>query len=187
MKISVLLGVVCLCLAARADGMATPGRSIVFPKVPRNHWSVLAVQKLERAGIAKGIPQETHANQTFTRYELAVAAARIVDTFGYDPKFAPDTGIDQTDTRWVKDILVALLFEYRDEYMHLGVADPMTIGQWEIEAYQRAKEKHRTLNASEWYLYAKNQPWRKEIIVPQRASIPPHLKITPQPLTKPFK
>lgn len=186
MKISILLGVVCLCGAAHADETPTFERQNPFSDVSPNHWSMSALQKLGKIGIVEGFDGRLpiQPSTRLTRYEFAVVTARIVDKYGYDPKFAPRSGITEIDAANVRDILVALLFEYRDEYMTLSVTDPMKEGAAVIDAYFADKEEHRALNASDWYFYAESQPWRKEVVVrpksiAPRLVAPPHLTIKP--------
>ena len=51
-----------------------------YPDVPQNHWAYDAINKLSQAGIIEGMPNGTYlGNKPMTRYEFAVAVARILD------------------------------------------------------------------------------------------------------------
>jgi len=54
-----------------------------YPDVPKNHWAYDAINKLSQAGILEGMPNGTYlGNKPMTRYEFAVAVARILDKLG---------------------------------------------------------------------------------------------------------
>lgn len=54
-----------------------------YPDVPQNHWAYDAINKLSQAGIIEGMPNGTYmGNKPMTRYEFAVAVARILDKIG---------------------------------------------------------------------------------------------------------
>ena len=49
-----------------------------YPDVPRGHWAYDAINKLSQAGILEGRPDGNYyGNQAMTRYEFAVAIARL--------------------------------------------------------------------------------------------------------------
>jgi hypothetical protein len=51
-----------------------------FADVPADHWAYAAVDKLQRAGIVIGYPDQTYGGKrAMTRYEFAVAIARLLD------------------------------------------------------------------------------------------------------------
>ncbi|MBV9864490.1 MAG: S-layer homology domain-containing protein [Abitibacteriaceae bacterium] len=57
-----------------------------YPDVPRGHWAYQAIDRLSRAGIIEGLPNGTYAGQKpMTRYEFAVAIARILDKIPTGP------------------------------------------------------------------------------------------------------
>ena len=54
-----------------------------YPDVPKNHWAYDAINKLSQAGIIEGRPGGTYnGNQAMTRYEFAVAIARLLTKIG---------------------------------------------------------------------------------------------------------
>jgi hypothetical protein len=51
-----------------------------YPDVPRGHWAYEAIDRLSKAGIIEGMPNGTYMGQKpMTRYEFAVAIARLLD------------------------------------------------------------------------------------------------------------
>ena len=89
-RLSVLLG-----LALGAPAVVAPivmpshapaayaQESAEYPDVPQNHWAYAAINKLSQAGIIEGMPNGTYmGNKPMTRYEFAVAIARILDKVG---------------------------------------------------------------------------------------------------------
>jgi hypothetical protein len=89
-RLSVLLG-----LALGAPAVVAPvvmpshapaamaQESAEYPDVPQNHWAYDAINKLSQAGIIEGMPNGTYmGNKPMTRYEFAVAVARILDKIG---------------------------------------------------------------------------------------------------------
>jgi hypothetical protein len=89
-RLSVLLG---LALGAPAvvapvvmpshAPVAMAQESAEYPDVPQNHWAYNAINKLSQAGIIEGMPNGTYmGNKPMTRYEFAVAIARILDKIG---------------------------------------------------------------------------------------------------------
>jgi hypothetical protein len=64
-----------------------------YPDVPQNHWAYDAINKLSQAGIIEGMPNGTYmGNKPMTRYEFAVAIARILDKIGGGQGVKGDTG-----------------------------------------------------------------------------------------------
>lgn len=54
-----------------------------FADVPTDHWAYAAVDKLQKAGIVIGYPDQTYGGKRpMTRYEFAVAIARMMDQVG---------------------------------------------------------------------------------------------------------
>lgn len=118
-----------------------------YPDVPRGHWAYEAINKLSQAGIIEGLPNGTYAgNKPMTRYEFAVAIARILDKMGgtgttgptFDPtdinnrltalENAPKpTPVPTPDLsnyitkQEVNDLIAALRREFADELARLGV------------------------------------------------------------------
>jgi len=76
--------------SARADGFdeADAGdpndqAAAEYPDVPVGHWAYEAIDKLSKAGIIEGLPSGAYAgNKPMTRYEFAVAIARLLDRMG---------------------------------------------------------------------------------------------------------
>jgi uncharacterized coiled-coil protein SlyX len=108
-SITLLAGVSMLSIGAIAltshPAMAqTP--SGPFADVPADHWAYTAVQNLQTAGVVIGYPDGTYGGKRpMTRYEFAVAIARIL------PKL--DTG----DKYATKDDLASLRSELEDKLM----------------------------------------------------------------------
>ena len=51
-----------------------------YPDVPRGHWAYEAINKLSQAGIIEGLPNGNYyGNKPMTRYEFAVAIARLLE------------------------------------------------------------------------------------------------------------
>ncbi|MGQ9764748.1 MAG: S-layer homology domain-containing protein [Armatimonadota bacterium] len=60
--------------------MAAPVFGQAFMDVPRDHWAYDAIDQLQRDGILIGYPDGTfQGKRTLTRYEFAIAIARIAD------------------------------------------------------------------------------------------------------------
>ena len=87
MKRKVAMGVF-LAVAAAAPAIVTPQlispahaqERAEYPDVPKNHWAYEALDKLSRAGILEGRPGGVYeGNKSMTRYEFAVAIARLLD------------------------------------------------------------------------------------------------------------
>ena len=78
---------VLVALAATAPAIVTPKlvapaqaqAAAEYPDVPRGHWAYEAINKLSQAGILEGMPDGTYmGNKAMTRYEFAVAIARLL-------------------------------------------------------------------------------------------------------------
>ena len=117
-----------------------------YPDVPRGHWAYEAINKLSQAGIIEGLPNGNYyGNKPMTRYEFAVAIARLLERIGpglQGPKGdTGDTGpagpagatgatgpagtgggpaADITRAE-VNDLIGALRREFSDELARLGV------------------------------------------------------------------
>jgi len=116
------------------------GTTAEYPDVPRGHWAYAAIDRLSQAGIIEGLPNGNYAgNKPMTRYEFAVAIARLLDRLntpvsqgglqGIQGERGPqgETGpqganAPNTITREeVNDLLAALRREFADELARLGV------------------------------------------------------------------
>jgi hypothetical protein len=104
-----------------------------YPDVPSTHWAYAAVNRLSQIGVIEGRPGGTYnGNEPMTRYEFAVAIARLLQ------RIAPTQQVDLTplttrittlEGRPVPDIfradvvelINALRTEFRDELNRLGV------------------------------------------------------------------
>ncbi|MDX1934222.1 MAG: S-layer homology domain-containing protein [Capsulimonadales bacterium] len=54
-----------------------------FADVPTDHWAYASVDKLQKRGIVIGYPDQTYGGKrSMTRYEFAIAIARLLDTVG---------------------------------------------------------------------------------------------------------
>lgn len=106
-----------------------------FPDVPRNHWAYEAINKLASAGIIEGREGGVYVgNASMTRYEFAVAIARLLDKL---PTTAGGVTYDDTDVlrrlkeledrpqgisrAEVLELIAALRTEFADELARLGV------------------------------------------------------------------
>lgn len=175
MKRKTTLGVM-LALAAAAPAVVAPqlvspahaqadmsGTRAEFPDVPRGHWAYEALDKLAKAGIVEGLPDGTYGgNKSMTRYEFAVAIARLLnripkggdlagamrgpqgekgekgdkgDTGPQGPPGTGGTAIDLTPyakKAEVQDLINALRREFADELARLG--DRVTANEKAIAA-----------------------------------------------------
>jgi len=69
-----------LVLLAIALGPAFAAAAQPFSDVPRDHWAYNAIERLSQLGVVEGYPDGTYkGKRTMTRYEFAVAIARIMD------------------------------------------------------------------------------------------------------------
>lgn len=104
-----------------------------FPDVPKNHWAYEAINKLASAGIIEGREGGVYVgNASMTRYEFAVAIARLLDKIGpngetYNDKELRDRIVvleskpDGISRQEVLDLIAALRTEFADELARLGV------------------------------------------------------------------
>jgi hypothetical protein len=108
-----------------------------YPDVPRGHWAYEALDRLSRAGIIEGRPGGVYeGNRPMTRYEFAVAIARLLDRIGTGGGITQAqldalaatlrsemAAIPRPDItrREVTDMITALTTEFRDELSRLGV------------------------------------------------------------------
>ncbi len=86
-KMSALLAVVAAAPAIVAPGFVAPAQAqdrAEFQDVPLTHWAYPALQKLAAAGILEGYPPNGNfiGQRPMTRYEFAVAIARLLDKMG---------------------------------------------------------------------------------------------------------
>ncbi len=124
--------------AVKAQDAATPANA-EYPDVPRGHWAYEALNRLSQAGIIEGLPNGNYAgNKPMTRYEFAVAIARLLERMngaggvgavgpvgpvGPQGLTGPQ-GVNAPDTitrAEVNDLLAALRREFADELSRLGV------------------------------------------------------------------
>lgn len=69
-----------LLIVALVAAMAGRSHAGVFADVPFDHWAYPAVEQLAQAGVLEGYPDGTYKGpQPMTRYEFAVATARLYD------------------------------------------------------------------------------------------------------------
>lgn len=93
---------------------------------PRGHWVYQAIDQLNRAGIIEGYPNGTFAGAkgNITRYEAAVAVARVLDKIGGDVTSAvsrqrANVNYDSAQQQTV-DVIAALKQELAPELSRLG-------------------------------------------------------------------
>jgi len=148
MKRKATLGAL-LALAAAAPAIVTPNLvsqaqaqttrdSAEFPDVPKNHWAYEAINKLASAGIIEGRDGGVYVgNAPMTRYEFAVAIARLLDKIGPTGTTYDDTELRNSingltervgnlengriTRQEVLDLIAALRTEFADELSRLGV------------------------------------------------------------------
>jgi len=66
-------------LVASAQAQPANAQNAEYPDVPRGHWAYEAINKLSQAGIIEGLPDGNYyGNKPMTRYEFAVAIARLL-------------------------------------------------------------------------------------------------------------
>lgn len=112
------------------------GTTAEYPDVPRGHWAYNAIDRLSQAGIIEGLPNGNYAGQKpMTRYEFAVAIARLLDRIGTGggvgpqgppgaqgiPGTAGTGGAGDITRAEVNDLIAALRREFADELARLGV------------------------------------------------------------------
>lgn len=67
-----------------ATKTSTAPESAEYPDVPRGHWAYKAVEALARDGLIEGLPNGNYSGyKAMTRYEFAVAIARLLDSSGF--------------------------------------------------------------------------------------------------------
>jgi hypothetical protein len=152
MKRKTTLGVF-LAIAATAPAVVAPklvapaqaqaADRAEYPDVPRGHWAYEALNRLSQAGIIEGLPNGNYGgNKSMTRYEFAVAIARLLDKIGdrsstvqpttTNPPFDPTTinnrltalearPVPDITRAEVNDLIGALRREFADELARLGV------------------------------------------------------------------
>ena len=86
-KMSALLAVAAAAPAVVAPGLTAPAQAqdrAEFSDVPLTHWAYPALQKLAAAGVLEGYPPNGNfiGQRPMTRYEFAVAIARLLDKIG---------------------------------------------------------------------------------------------------------
>jgi hypothetical protein len=117
-----------------------------YPDVPLDHWAYNAINKLSKAGIIEGYPNGTYSGgRAMTRYEFAVAIARILQNVQAQKGEKGDTGAtgatgatgpkgdtgaagaggalpaDLVRRKDLTDAIAALKNEFKDELGKLGV------------------------------------------------------------------
>jgi len=145
-----------LAMATAAPAVVAPNLSAVkaqdapaaaapaeYPDVPRGHWAYNAIDRLSQAGIVEGLPNGNYVgNKPMTRYEFAVAIARLLERGGGGNGTQGDRGergetgprgeagaqgprgenAPNTITKEeVNELLAALRREFADELARLGV------------------------------------------------------------------
>jgi len=110
-----------------------------YPDVPQNHWAYATLNRLSHAGLIDGMPNDTYmGNNPITRYEFAVAIARILDKVAgerYAVSTAPQNATGDRNSsdadaimrkywknrhEWI-DYIQALCNEFAPELKALGV------------------------------------------------------------------
>ena len=147
-KMSALLAVAAAAPAIVAPGLVAPAQAQDRPEfsdVPLTHWAYPALQKLAAAGVLEGYPPEGKyfGQRPMTRYEFAVAIARLLDKIGTGVEGPPGppgpagpigngggTIFDPTDlqnqinNRLTREEVLAIVdplrLEFRDELARLG-------------------------------------------------------------------
>jgi len=122
-----------VALAGVAPAFAQAGGP--FADVPTDHWAYSAVDKLQKAGVVIGYPDGTYGGKrAMTRYEFAVAIARLLDKVGTPPdlsnyytkpeadaKFATKADLAGLATKEEVQTLRNLVDEFHTELTTLGV------------------------------------------------------------------
>jgi hypothetical protein len=66
-------------LVVSAQAQPAGAQNAEYPDVPRGHWAYEAINKLSQAGVLEGYPDGNYyGNKPMTRYEFAVAIARLM-------------------------------------------------------------------------------------------------------------
>jgi hypothetical protein len=123
-------------LVAQAQAQAAATAPAEYPDVPRGHWAYDAIDALSRAGIIEGRPGGVYeGNRPMTRYEFAVAIARLLQKIPGQPTTVAaysDQELRDRITRLearptpditraeVQDLITALRTEFADELSRLG-------------------------------------------------------------------
>jgi len=118
-----------------ASAQTAPERA-QFEDVPAGHWAYNALNKLAAAGIVEGYPPSGNylGNRALTRYEFAVAIARLLERFpqGFDAttindrltalegRTAPTPVAPDITRAEVIDLIDQLRREFRDELARMG-------------------------------------------------------------------
>ncbi|HEX8551378.1 MAG TPA: S-layer homology domain-containing protein [Abditibacteriaceae bacterium] len=138
MKLGALLAVVAVAPAIVAPQLVASVNAqqatAEYPDVPAGHWAYDAINTLSRAGIIEGRPGGNYyGNQAMTRYEFAVAIARLLKNIGpgqagpvgpqgpagpAGPAGSGLTGVSRTE---LNDAINALRTEFARELADLGV------------------------------------------------------------------
>lgn len=140
-KLSALLAAAAIAPAVVAPTLVSSAHAqdrAEFSDVPTTHWAYPALNKLAAAGILEGYPPTGNyiGQRAMTRYEFAVAIARILDRIQpgaepFDPT-AINNAITALNTRIdglrqpditkaeVNDLIAALRREFADELARLG-------------------------------------------------------------------
>lgn len=114
-----------------------------YPDVPKNHWAYEAIDRLSKAGIIEGQPGGVYqGNKPLTRYEFAVAVARLLekiptavtgggtitnpyvlpaDIAGLPGRVSALEAKQTISPAEVNDLIAALRREFADELSKLGV------------------------------------------------------------------
>lgn len=88
-RVGFVVGAVVLLSLALAPAFAAQQP---FADVPQDHWAYDAIARLAQSGVIEGFPDGTFkGKRNMTRYEFAVAIARVLDQIG-----APTTGVPGT-------------------------------------------------------------------------------------------
>jgi hypothetical protein len=145
-RLNVLLGLVLGALTLVAPvvmpfhaNVAFALESAEYPDVPQNHWAYATLNRLSHAGLIDGMPNDTYmGNNPMTRYEFAVAIARILDKVAgerYAVSTAPQNATGDRNSsdadaimrkywknrhEWI-DYIQALCNEFAPELKALGV------------------------------------------------------------------
>ena len=143
-KMSALLAIAAAAPAIVAPGFVAPAQAQDRPEfqdVPLTHWAYPALQKLAAAGVLEGYPPTGNfiGQRPMTRYEFAVAIARLLDKIGSPQDLSaiynrldtlegrpagtvtpPFDGSNLLTRDQLNAILEPLQIEFRDELARLG-------------------------------------------------------------------
>ena len=110
-----------------------------YPDVPRGQWANQALNKLSQIGVIEGLPNGNYyGNKPMTRYEFAVAIARLLDRIPSLPAVVAGERFDNSENERrltalegrpipditkaeVNDLIGSLRREFADELARLGV------------------------------------------------------------------